>query len=84
MRILKQSHSAKKCEKGPFGIFLASILLQNIKKYPLETFKKIQQKSLPVPKNRKGPLVSTGFVCCVEKGNKPGPAQVGAISKAQK
>ena len=44
------------------------------------------EKSRTVPKkSRKGDsLVPSGFVGYLEKVNKPGTAQVGAISKAQK
>ena len=48
MRILKQSHSAEKLERGPFGVFETSVcckISKNLKEDPLATkkFRKVAQ-----------------------------------------
>ena len=75
MRILKQSLSAEKSERGTFLNFLAFILLQNIKKLEGGPFGDIKNFSIKVSqfrkKNRKGnPLVTSGFVGYVKKVTK--------------
>ena len=83
------SHSAEKCKRGTISDLLTYFLLQNSKKLEGGTLwghlKSFEKKSHSAEKFPKGDLLGTsGFVGFLEKVNKPGPAQVGAISKAQK
>ena len=71
MKILKQSHSAEKLERGTLWAFWNFRLLQNIKKLEGGTVwrqKKILKKSRTVPnKNQRGdPVVPSGFVSYVK------------------
>ena len=68
MRILKQSHSAEKLERGdPFGLFETSVcckISKNLKDGPFD-----DKKSRTVPKKiQRDPIVSSGFVSYVKKG----------------
>ena len=68
MRILKQSHSAEKLERGNALGFLNFNLLQNIKKLEAGPFgdKKLRKKSHSAEKIQRGdPLVPPGFVSFV-------------------
>ena len=76
----------KNVKGGPLGF----INIYSVAKYQktrkgdsFETLKNFRKKSLNAEK-KSNLLVSSGFVGYVKKVNKPGPAQVGAISKAQK
>ena len=42
----EKSHNAENCKRGPFEIFLASILLQKIGGGPFGVFKKFRKKQL--------------------------------------
>ena len=65
IRILSQSHSAEKLERGALWAFWNFNLLQNIKKLeggdPLETKKNFEKKSHSAEKNS-NPIVSSCFV----------------------
>ena len=85
----KMLHSAEKYKGGFINLhsvvcYCCTQTIKNWKGDPCETLKCFRKKSPSVKKVKGDPLVSSGFVGYVKKVNRPKPAQVGAISKAQK